>query len=143
VSSFPDNDVKFTQLRALNLPLGHYAVACSGPLGIRDLRAIGDIDLIVDDQLWERLATHHPVTRDDGFDRIRIGPTIEIFGPDSFLASRTASPTVFEQIATSELIAGLPFVRLGHVLHFKKRILARPKDLADIRTIEKLPNLIR
>jgi hypothetical protein len=150
MSKFSGNDDKFDEVRALNLPLGHYAITSSGTLGIREVRAIGDVDLIVDDELWFHLSEHYLVTRDGGFDRIQIGPNIEIFGRDSFLASRIVEPTVHEQIHTADHIAGLPFVKLEHILHFKKNVLSRDplrhkqvNDRFDIQTIETILGLAR
>ena len=37
------NAQKFEQFKKLNLPLGEYAITGSGPMGIRNLKAIGDI----------------------------------------------------------------------------------------------------
>jgi hypothetical protein len=142
---FSVNHAMFEAVRALNLPLGHYAITTGGALGIRDIRLINDVDLITDDELWALLTRQYPVTRANGFDRIIIGPHIEIFGRDSFLASRTTSPTAYEQIRTADIIDGLPFVRLEHILHFKKNILSRDphrykhaNDQFDIRIIESL-----
>lgn len=132
------NNLKFNDVRDLRLPLGHYAITGSGPLGIRGIRPIGDVDVVVDDTLWAWLTRRYRPTRDDGFWRLRIGPHIEVFGEDSILASRSVPPTVTEQLARAQVIRGLPFICLEHSLHFKRRVLNRPKDQADIRVIETL-----
>ena len=56
MSKFPANDAKFAEVRALKLPLDQYAITSSGPLGIRGVRQIGDIDLVLSDGLWSELA---------------------------------------------------------------------------------------
>lgn len=136
MSKFPANDAKFAAVRALNLPLGHYAITSSGPLGIREVREIGDVDVAVSDELWQRLAAEYGVVVEDGISRVRISPVIEAVREESFPAPRTG-PTVAEQIASVDLIDGLPFVNLSHILYFK-RLTNRPKDQADIKAIEQL-----
>lgn len=138
MSKFPENHQKFAYLRSLNLPLGRYAITGSGPLGIRDVRAVGDIDLIVDDILWGKLAFYHPVDTSVAFNRINIGPYIEVLGEGSILAPRITSPTLSEMLAAAEIIAELPFITLPHLLHFKEQILNRPKDQPDIAALKRL-----
>ena len=50
-----ENKQKFDLVKSLNLPIGHYAITSSGPLGIRGIRLINDIDLVVDNELWQTL----------------------------------------------------------------------------------------
>jgi hypothetical protein len=71
VSRYPANDAKFQLVRDLNLPLGHYAITSSGPMGVREIREIGDIDLVVDDDLWNSLRAAYPVTQEQGVTKIR------------------------------------------------------------------------
>ena len=68
----------------------------------------------------------------------RISQDIEILGEGSFYGSRgTAQPSVAEQIAQADIIDGLPFVSLRHVLYFKRE-MKRPKDEQDIAALERL-----
>ncbi|MDD2548448.1 MAG: hypothetical protein PHO04_03170, partial [Candidatus Pacebacteria bacterium] len=48
------NKQLFRNLRELNLPLGEYVVFGSGPMGIRNLRDMHDIDLIVTQDLFDQ-----------------------------------------------------------------------------------------
>jgi hypothetical protein len=48
-------------VRDLDLPVGQYAITSSGPIGVREIREIGDIDLVVDDDLWNELASAYPI----------------------------------------------------------------------------------
>lgn len=137
MSRFPENDAKFDMVRALKLPHGQYAITSSGPLGIRGIRLIGDIDMIVTEPLWQTLVQQYGTIIEDGITKIRIGGEIEVLGEGSFLAPRTQHPTVYEQIKEAEIIDRLPFVKLQYIRHFKM-ILGRPKDLSDIAAIDRL-----
>jgi len=138
MSKFPQNDAKFKELRALNLPLGRYAVTSSGPLGIREIRAISDIDLVLDDDLWDELSAKYPVVKKDGVHLIQISENIEALGKGSFFVPEPGShPSMMDQIHQAEVIDGLPFVNLRHILYFKK-LMNRPKDAADIEALEQL-----
>jgi hypothetical protein len=134
---FPLNDGLFGQVRALNLPLGHYAITGSGPLGVRGVRQVNEIDMIVDDELWDKLALEHRIIKEDNFSRLCVGDDIEIMGEGSFMTQDIETITVNDQIADADIIDGLPFIKLKYLLHFKQ-IMNRPKDQADIKAIEKL-----
>ena len=121
MSKYPANDTKFQRVRDLNLPVGQYAITSSGPIGVREIREIGDIDLVVDDDLWNELAFAYPIIQEQGVTKIRISPDIEVLGECSFYAPREAGqPSVAEQIAQADIIDDLPFVSLRHVLYFKR-----------------------
>jgi hypothetical protein len=138
VSKYPENDAKFQLVRDLNLPLGRYAITSSGPLGVREIREIGDVDLIVDDDLWNELAGVYPATEKHGAMVIRVSPDIEVIGTDSSdEPGEAGQPSVAEQIARADIIDGLPFVSLRHVLYFKRQ-MNREKDQRDIAELERL-----
>lgn len=138
VSKYPENDAKFQLVRELNLPVGQYAITSSGPLGVREIREIGDIDLIVDDDLWNELASAYPTTQKDGVTLIRISHDIEVLGIGSFdEPEESGQPSIAEQIAQADIIDGLPFVNLRHVLYFKRQ-MNREKDKRDIAVLERL-----
>lgn len=132
------NGEKLAAIRALNLPLGQYAIISSGPLGIRNLREIGDIDIIVLPELWDALAAKYSVTDMDGVKKIVFpGNIVEAFREGSFYTKPKYpdAPTEEERIAQAEVIEGLPFETLEHVLYFKGK-MGREKDLKDIAIIE-------
>ena len=138
VSKYPGNDAKFQLVRDLDLPVGQYAITSSGPLGVREIREIGDIDLIVDDDLWNELAAAYPATQKDGVTVIRLSPDIEVIGTGLFgEPEEPGQPSVAEQIAQADIIDGLPFVSLRHVLYFKRQ-MNREKDQRDIAVLERL-----
>jgi hypothetical protein len=129
----PRSKELFRELRALELPLGHYVITLSGPLAIRGIREANDLDLMVDDELWEDLAARYSVSKDGT--TIEISPTIEVSREASSPADPSL-PTVEDQIRHAEQIDGLPFVCLDHLVALK-RAKARKKDRRDIALIRK------
>ena len=123
------NDELFEELRAIGLDPRRYAIAGSGPLGVRGIRQINDVDLLCDDGLFAELERTYG--RHEG--AVSISSTIEAFGSSSFPRDPDV-PTVAEQIASAEMIDGLPFVSLDAVLAVK-RSKRRPKDLEDIEAL--------
>lgn len=120
----------FDELRRLDLPAGQYAVFGSGPMGIRGLREIRDVDVIASPALFSELTTKYPVEdHEHGLHKIQIGH-VEIL--DGWY------PKVGELedlIASAEKIDGLPFVRLEKVLSWKQAY-RRDKDDKDIRLLK-------
>lgn len=119
------------RLRSLALPAGDYAVFGSGPLIIRGIiEATNDLDVISRGPAWDRarqlgdlvhLEEHgvEVVSFDDG--AITVG-TSWAYGEFD----------IDQLIETAEIINGLPFVRLEHVVAYKEAA-ARPKDLVHLR----------
>lgn len=133
------NEQKFDLVRELKLPLGQYAITWSGPLGIRNLRKIHDIDLIVTAELWDQLAPTYSVKQDTGVRRIVLfDGLIEIFC-DDWMQSPPTDKVINARIAQAEIIDGLPFEPLNTIVFFKSK-LGRDKDLQDIALIEEYLN---
>lgn len=129
------NESKFDLIRSYNLPKGHYAITGSGPMGIRGLREIGDIDIIVSQTLWNDLAHKYGISEVNDIQKIISSDgKIEFFWEGSFPAD-PEKPTVSEMIESADFIDGFSFVSLEHILYFKRK-MARPKDLEDIKLIE-------
>jgi hypothetical protein len=117
------------------LPIGHYAVFGSGPLlakGIID--SVNDLDVICQGPAWERAR--------------ELGDLVPIDGTDVMIVSTHEGAITFgrswaygdfdlaDLIATAEMIDGLPFVQMKHVIAYKT-IAGRPKDLAHLAVIER------
>lgn len=123
----------FDRLRSLALPPGDYAVFGSGPLIIRGIiEATNDLDVISRGAAWDRARelgdvvhlTDHDVevaSFDDG--AITVG-TSWAYGDFD----------IDELIDTAEIIDGLPFARLAHVVRYKEAA-DRPKDRAHLRAL--------
>ncbi len=131
------NQKKFNALRAFDLPVGQYVIISSGPMGIRNLREIGDIDLIVTPELWRVLAERYGVVEKEGKCKIDFpGSDIEAFWEGSFVKPSDPNfPTIAERINQAEVIEGLPFDSLETTLLFK-RYMGREKDIRDIALIQ-------
>lgn len=138
-----NNKAKFEAVKQLNFPIGHYMICGSGPLGIRNLRPVRDIDIAVTNDLWNRLKETYPVIQEQNYKRLIISKDlIEVigeFGQCSPYYSENAGgfDAVEERIARAEVIDDLPFEALEDVIYFKK-IMCREKDLNDIFTLQKL-----
>jgi len=132
------NQLKFEVLKKYNLPLGQYAVIGSGPLGIRNLREIGDIDIIVSPELKDVLIAKYGMV-DDGNVKKIVFPDddIEAYWEGSFYtqAKDDNNPKVADMISRADVIDGLPFQSLEDAIYFKRKT-GRDKDLEDIRLIE-------
>jgi len=132
------NQEKFSILRKLNLPNDQYAITGSGPLGIRNLKEIADIDIIVTPELWNVLATKYGITVHNGVEKIVFpGEVIEAFREGSFYNAPKddMAPSIADSIANAEIIDGLPFDSMENVLYYKRKE-TRDKDLKDIFLIE-------
>lgn len=118
----------FKELERLNLPTYKFAVFGSGPMAVRGLRKLNDIDVIAKSDLWEELALKHGIdNKEKGL--IKIGE-IEIFKSWTKL-----DVFVDELIDIADLFNGIRFVKLKYVLEWKRN-MGRPKDLEDIKLIE-------
>jgi hypothetical protein len=121
------------RLRELELPVGDYAVFGSGPLLVRGvIDDAGDLDVLVGERSWTAATAHGDVIHLDqyGVDVVEVdGGAITIgrvWGIGEF--------DVDELIATAETIDGLPFVRLEHVVAYKREA-ARPKDVEHLHAM--------
>lgn len=120
------------ELKVLNFPAGQYAIFGSGPLAVRDLREANDLDIIVKQELWDKLAVqyepHEKETTKGPTASIAIG-NIEIY--NTWL---NLTPKINEMIDGAEIKEGLPFVKLEYVIEWKT-FMARDKDLNDLKLI--------
>jgi hypothetical protein len=116
----------FDLLRSLHLAEGDYAVFGSGPLVVRGvIEANNDLDILSRGTAWATAAAagelvelpEHGVIVASLFDgAITVGTEWAIGDFD-----------VDELINTAEMIDGIPFVRVEHVVAYK-RLAGRPKD---------------
>lgn len=102
-------------------------------MAVRGLRDCHDIDLIVTEEVFNEYKNESGWELKDAENggEVLVNDGVEIFndwGPGEW--------NVKQLIEDSEIIEGLPFVRLIEVLKWKK-LLKREKDLKDIEMIEK------
>jgi len=123
------------KLEKLNLPKDKFAIYGSGPLGIRGIREINDLDLIVTADLWDELSKAYPVEGPDNKQRIWFGE-IEIVG-------NTVLYKAEKMIKEADIIDGVRYVNLETIMKCKKK-MGRKKDLKDIKLIKNyLKNLAK
>jgi len=113
----------------LNLPEGSFVIGGSGPMGIRDLREVDDLDVIVKKEVFDKLKRE---SRQDTsghkyghleFGEIEIGYTWQ-----------DSEEKAIKVINDSELIEGYPFAKFKYVVEWKKE-MNRDKDQKDIKLI--------
>jgi hypothetical protein len=125
-------DHLFGLLRSLGLPAGDYAVFGSGPLLVRGIiERAGDLDVICRGPAWDRAQALGQAVELDGV------PVVSLFGGLITLGCRwsVGEVDIGRLIDTAEAIDGLPFVRLEHVMAYK-RLADRPKDREHLRRLE-------
>jgi 8-oxo-dGTP pyrophosphatase MutT (NUDIX family) len=127
------NNELFKRVKSLNLPIGEYAIFGSGPLGIRNLREIHDMDIIVSEKVYSQYKGKEgweirDIENDNGLVNEELA--IEMWNDWG------NGWDVDEAIKEAEIIEGLAFVKLEWLLKWKK-YLNREKDLKDIEIIEK------
>lgn len=133
---FEQNKTLFQNLRNLNLPSGEYAIFGSGPMGVRNLREMHDIDIIVTETLfneylnkagWKIRKIYENNDCFEGLDNHDLN--IEMW-KDWYTGWN-----VFKMIQESEIIDDMPFVKLSYLIKWKK-FFATNKDITDIEIIE-------
>ncbi|MCL4400344.1 hypothetical protein M1506_03695 [Patescibacteria group bacterium] len=121
----------FERVRDIGLPAGGYAIFGSGPMAVRGLRDCRDIDVIVIAEVFDEYKGA------SGWDIKELNDVEYLFRNDVELWKEWGPGEwdIKQLIEDSEVIEGLPFVRLTEVLKWKK-ILKREKDLKDIEILE-------
>ena len=122
----------FGLLRSLDLSPQDFAVFGSGPLLIRGvIDRAGDLDVICRGALWETAQGLGPTIEQHGV------PVLSLFDGLVTLGTRWAIGDfdVHRLIDTAEMIDDLPFVRLEHVVAYK-RLADRSKDREHLRRLE-------
>ncbi len=124
----------FVALRSLELRAGDYAVFGSGPLIIRGIiEATNDLDVISRGEAWDRACEIGDVV----YLAEHAVEVVSFFGGAITVGTSWAYGEfdIDCLIDTAEVIDGLPFVQLKHVVRYKE-IAARPKDFTHLRLLE-------
>jgi hypothetical protein len=130
------NKKLFQKLKELKLPLKEYAVFGSGPMGIRDLREINDIDIIITEKIFNEYLDkpewkiRNVYKNNECFRRLINNNNIEMW------RDWYTNWDVEKMIQEAEIIDNIPFVRLNYVVKWKN-FLSREKDIEDVKLIEK------
>jgi hypothetical protein len=122
----------FKKLKEMNLPKGKFVIFGSGPMGIRGLKEIGDLDVIVTEDIFDDFAK-----RPD-FNLGKKKSNNEYLERDGIEFYKNWHPgdwDINKLIQEAEIIDDLPFVKLEDVLKWKKSKM-REKDIKDIESIE-------
>lgn len=124
----------FDLLRSLELPIGDYAIFGSGPLIVRGIiEGTNDLDVISRGRAWEQaLSAGELVSLPDGAEIVSCFDGAVTIGTNWAYGDFDIN----ELIETAEVIDGLPFVRLEHVVRYKE-IAARPKDRTHLELLAK------
>ena len=124
----------FDQLRRLDLPQDGYAIFGSGPLAIRGIiPSSNDLDIICRKEVWERLSQ---IGRIEFLPEYNVTVVTLSDGSVTFgLEWKIGNFNVDQLIDTAEIIDALPFVRMEHVICYKK-IRASEKDLAHLDALK-------
>lgn len=123
----------FDELKKLSLPEGEWAVFGSGPMWVRGIRESSDIDVIARGAAWDwaRANGKIGVKEGSGLDYVSFcDGDIEVYR-----AWYPGEWDIDALIDTAEMIDGIPFVRLEHVVAWKK-VMGREKDAKDLALIE-------
>ncbi len=117
----------FDLLRSLELPIGDHAVFGSGPLLVRGvIQEANDLDVISRGRAWDQAVAAGEVVRlpEDGAEIVSCFRGLVTVGR----SWAYGDVDIDHLIDTAEVIDGIPFVRLEHVVAFKE-LARRPKDL--------------
>lgn len=124
----------FALLAGLGLPADDHAVFGSGPLIVRGIVPTGsDLDVICRGAGWEAALRLGPLVHDAEHD----ADLVSLFDGAITLGISwgIGEFDVGDLIDTAELIDGIPFVLLEHVIAYK-RVSGRPKDREHLRLLE-------
>jgi hypothetical protein len=123
-----------SDVKKLQLPVGKYSVVGGSALAARGIREAGDIDLIVTEDLYEKLKADGWEEKEKKPDHYHLYKgNVEVAKSFAHIERCKLQPE--NVIGGSEIINGVPFMSLNDLLELK-RAMAREKDLRDIRLIE-------
>lgn len=123
-----------TKVKSLNLPMGSYIVFGSCPMTAAGLREANDIDLLVSEEVFAKLQKAGWQILDKGSND---NPVVSgVFEAHPHWNFSSYKPTLKHLLTSADSIDGIPFASLKEVREWKVSS-GRPKDLADIKLIDK------
>jgi len=124
-----------TKVKTLGLPEGSYIVFGAGPLAVAGIRETSDIDMYVKSEIIYRMKKLGWKKLDKGGrDTPIVYECFELH--DNWNFGTSYDPPFTDLLATADYYDGVPFVSLTEVRKWKLAS-ARPKDLVDIKLIDK------
>jgi len=122
-----------TKVKTLNLPKGSYIVFGSCPMAVLGIREANDIDLLVSQEIYEKL-------KKDGWKEVDKGPNDKPLIRDVFEAHNnwnfsSYKPTLKDLLLNSMEVDGITFASLEDVRKWKVAS-GRPKDITDLELID-------
>lgn len=124
----------FAPLRDIGLPTCDFAVFGSGPLIVRGLISFGnDLDIICRASAWNKVKQVGDLLYLREYDThiVSVGGGVLTFGTSWGIGQFDIEALIDD----AEMIDGLPFVRLEHVVRYKA-IRGLPKDKRHIEALE-------
>ncbi len=130
------NQELFRNLKSLNLPIDEYAIFGSGPIGIRNLREMHDIDIIVTKKLYNKYLCNPDWKKksicenNEYFEGLKNDQLKIEMWKDWYTGW-----DINELIQEAETIDSMPFIKLDYVIKWKK-FWRTEKDLKDVEIIK-------
>lgn len=126
-------------LDTLNLNPEQYMISGSGSLAVRGLRDCVDLDVLVTDELGEKLKEKYPTH----FHEYDFCDTLDFDGVDIRwnIKEKDRPYSTEYQIENADIIEGRKYQPLSMIKFYKQR-MGRPKDIADIELIETYEHLL-
>jgi hypothetical protein len=126
----------FDSLRSLGLPDDDYAVFGSGPLIVRGIiDATNDLDVVSRGGAWKKACELGEMVTLEEHDVNVVSFLDGAITIGTSWAYGNVDVDFDELIDTADIIDGLPFARLEHVVKYK-RIAGRSKDLEHLRLLK-------
>ncbi|HNY36277.1 MAG TPA: hypothetical protein PLD14_01265 [Candidatus Pacearchaeota archaeon] len=131
------NQELFQRVKDLGLPDGEYAIFGSGPMGIRNIREMHDVDIIVSERVYNEYVGKSGwkiknIYENNGCFKGLNNDVLEIEMWKDWYTDWDVNKLIKE----AEVIDGLSFVKLEYLIKWKN-FFGRDKDLKDVELIEK------
>ena len=122
-------NILLKELDKLNLPKGSYVIIGSGPMWIRGIREIGDLDILIRKDIFNKLkASDNLDTSKHEYGHLMFGEIELAF------TWQDSEEKAIKIIWDAEIIHDYPFAKLEYIIERKKE-KNREKDQKDIKLI--------
>ncbi len=107
------------KVKSLDLPEGEYLVFGSGPMGIREIRGVGDIDLLISFNLYQRLEKRgwREKTRESSGGKYLVYESVE--ATQDWICG-DYYPSLERLLKTMDVFDGVPFASLEEVISIRR-----------------------